>query len=506
MLKTDEDRPRAGKEETDLYDMQPSLREIDRVVAAGPFADSWASLSDFRVPRWYEEAKFGIFIHWGAYSVPAFGSEWYPRNMYIQGSPEFEHHVKTYGPHSQFGYKDFIPLFRAERFDPEAWAELFQEAGARYVVPVAEHHDGFQMYRSDISHWNAFEMGPRRDVLGELKAACERRGLVLGASSHRAEHWFFLGHGREFDSDVREPMQRGDLYWPAMPEPGHHDLFSEPAPTQEYLQDWLVRTCELIDRYRPRLLYFDWWIQHSAFKPYLKKLAAYYYNRAREWGVEVAIDYKHDAFSFGTAVPDVERGQFADVKPYFWQTDTAVALNSWCYTEHNDFRPYQDILQDLVDIVSKNGCLLLNVGPRADGTICEEDRQVLLGIGRWLRVNGEAIYGARPWRMYGEGPTQVVEGQFSDGIQKHFTPADWRFTTRGGFLYATALKRSADGRYAIRALGERDASKVANFHAIIREVTTLEGPAVSWQRDEEALHLHTDAPGDTPLTFKLRID
>ena len=121
-------------------------------------------------------------------------------------------------------------------------------------------------------------------------------------------------------------MQRGDLYWPAMPEPGHHDLFSEPAPTQEYLQDWLVRTCELIDRYRPRLLYFDWWIQHSAFKPYLKKLAAYYYNRAREWGVEVAIDYKHDAFSFGTAVPDVERGQFADVKPYFWQTDTAVAL------------------------------------------------------------------------------------------------------------------------------------------------------------------------------------
>ena len=165
-------------------------------------------------------------------------------------------------------------MFKAEKFDASEWAQLFQDAGAKYVVPVAEHHDGFQMYRSDISHWNAFEMGPKRDTLGELCEQFAERGLVNGASTHRVEHWFFMGHGKQFDSDIKDPMQRGDFYWPAMQEQHHHDLFSEPTPTEEYLQDWLVRTCEIVDRYRPRLVYFDWWIQHSSVKPYLKKFAA----------------------------------------------------------------------------------------------------------------------------------------------------------------------------------------------------------------------------------------
>ena len=217
-----------------MYDLKARLAQIDQVIAQGPYDATWESLSAWHAPAWQQQAKFGIFIHWGVYSVPAFGSEWYSRNMYIQGSKEFEHHLKTYGPHKDFGYKDFIPMFKAEKFDPDAWAELFAEAGARYVVPVAEHHDGFQMYRSDISHWNAYEMGPHRDVLGELKASCEQRGMTLGASSHRIEHWFFMSHGKEFDSDIHEPLRRGDFYWPAMPEPAnHHDLYSEPTPTQE---------------------------------------------------------------------------------------------------------------------------------------------------------------------------------------------------------------------------------------------------------------------------------
>lgn len=490
-----------------MYDMKPYLEKIDRVIDEGPYKDNWESLSRYRVPHWYQDAKFGIFIHWGVYSVPAFGSEWYSRNMYIQGSPEYEHHIATYGKQSEFGYKDFIPMFRAEKFDPEAWAELFEEAGARYVVPVAEHHDGFQMYRSEISHWNAFEMGPKRDVLGELKEAFSKHGMLTGASSHRVEHWFFMGHGKEFDSDVKDPMQRGDFYWPAMPEPDHQDLFSVPVPSEEYLQDWLVRTCELIDRYHPLILYFDWWIQHSAVKPYLKKLAAYYYNRAAQWGTGAVLTYKHDAIRFGCAVPDVERGQFADVKPYFWQTDTAIALNSWCYTEHNQFRSWVDLICDLVDVVSKNGCFLLNVGPKADGTISSEDQDVLRGIGTWLKINGEAIYETTPWRIYGEGPTKIQEGQFSDGIKKNFTSEDIRFTQGKGYLYATVLKESADGQYCIRSLAEQDASRLANFHGIIRDVDLLGcGQKPLWRRDEQGLYIETTHRSGNPPVFKILVD
>lgn len=488
--------------------MKKYLDKINNVILNGKYKDTWDSLQQYRAPLWYEKVKFGIFIHWGIYSVPAFGSEWYSRNMYIQGSKEYEHHLKTYGKHKDFGYKDFIPMFKAENFDAGEWVKLFKDAGAQYVIPVAEHHDGFQMYDSDLSVWNSMKMGPKRDVLGEITKECMNAGLINGASSHRVEHWFFMGHGKDFDSDIKEPLKRGDFYWPAMPEADHHDLFSKPAPSDEYLEDWLCRCCEIVDKYRPKIIYFDWWIQHSAVKPYLKKFAAYYYNRAEEWGEEVVINYKHDAFAFGTAVVDIERGQFADAKPYIWQTDTAAAKNSWCYTENNHYKTSAQIIRDLVDIVSKNGRLLLNIGPKADGTIPDEDRKILLDIGQWLSVNGEAIYGAKLWRKSGEGPTQIQEGQFADSEEKPYTSEDIRFTVNGSYLYAICLNMKNKNSISIKSLAEADASKAPNFHGIIRSVEVLGyDKSPQWIRDSMGLKITTSLiESDKPVVFKILID
>ncbi|ACT02916.1 alpha-L-fucosidase [Paenibacillus sp. JDR-2] len=484
-------------------DRMEYLKRIDEEVASGSFSDDWDSLSGFRVPDWYKDAKFGIFIHWGVYAVPAFANEWYPRNMYIQGTREFDHHRATYGNHQTFGYKDFIPMFKAEKFHAAEWAELFEQAGARYVMPVAEHHDGFQMYKSELSRFNAFEMGPKRDVLAELKSALEARGLVFSVSSHRAEHWFFMSHGKAFESDIREPLACGDFYWPSMPEPDHQDLYGSP-PSKEYLEDWLLRCCELVDRYKPRIFYFDWWIHTAAFKPYLKKFAAYYYNRAAERGYQGIINYKHDAFKFGSAVLDIERGQFAELQPFYWQTDTAAARNSWCHVEGMDYKSPVELIQDLVDVVSKNGNLLLNVGPKADGTIPEGDRRILLDIGGWLKTNGEAIYGTTYWRTSGEGPTAVEEGQFTDGKAKPFTSEDIRFTMKGSVLYAHVLSYPDDGSVRIRSLKEH----AHLFHGIIRDIDVLgfeEQPV--WERTEEALIIRTrEVRSPYPVVFRIHVD
>lgn len=492
-----------------MYDRERYLKQIEDVIAKGPYTDTWDSLSRHRVPEWFCDGKFGIFIHWGPYSVPAFGSEWYSRNMYIQGSREYEHHLKTYGAHKDFGYKDFIPMFRAEKFNAEEWIDLFSRAGAQYVVPVAEHHDGFQMYKSELSRWNSYEMGPKRDVLGELTEEMGKKGLVNGASTHRIEHWFFMGHGKEFESDITDKLTAEDLYWPAMPERDHHDIYSGPAPTKEFLDDWMIRTCELIDRYHIKQLYFDWWIEHDSAKPYLKKIAAYYYNRAAEWGEEVMIAYKHDAFMFGTAVVDLERGQFAKAQPFHWQTDTAIARNSWCYTENNEFKEAGDIIRSLADIVSKNGCLLLNVGPKADGSISEEDRKVLLEIGDWLKVNGEAIYGTRVWKIAEEGPTESKGGYFSDNDAVPYTAEDFRFTVKGSHIYVIAMNYPENGEIVVKSLKRRNSQggvpfeETVNADIIDAEVLGFdEQPQL--QRTQEGLHIRTQkVRSDKPVVFKI---
>jgi alpha-L-fucosidase len=432
------------------------------------YEPNWESLKQYTVPEWYVDGKFGIFIHWGVYSVPAFGNEWYPRHMYRQGTPEFEHHVATYGLQDRFGYKDFIPQFGAQRYDPDAWADLFVKSGARYVVPVAEHHDGFAMYDCSFSEWTAAKMGPRRDVVGELAAAVRRRGLVFGVSSHRAEHWWFMDGGRAFPSDVQDPRYEA-FYGPAQPAPADASDPEQSPPSAGFLEDWLRRTCELVDKYQPQLVWFDWWIQHRAFVPCLQRFAAHYYNRGLEWGRGVAINYKHEAFPEGVAVYDIERGQLTGIRPLFWQTDTAICTNSWGYVKDRQYKTATAIVGDLVDIVSKNGALLLNIGPRPDGTIPEEEEQVLREIGKWLEVNGEAIYGTRPWTRFGEGPTPVAGGSFNDTKRAAFTSADVRFTRKGDALYAICLGWP-EREWRIASLG-RGAGRVTSVRLLGSEET-----------------------------------
>lgn len=476
-----------------MTDIAEAKARIATTIADGPFDATWDSLRAYQVPSWYEDGKFGIFIHWGVYAVPGYGNEWYARNMYLPTSDEHRHHVETYGPPSSFGYKDFIPLFGAENYDPGHWAGLFRRAGAQFVVPVAEHHDGFAMYDCGFSEWNAVKMGPKRDVVGDLASAVRDQWLVFGLSSHRAEHWWFANGGMTIPSDVQDPRY-AQFYGPAQPE--------ALPPTEEFLDDWLCRTCELIDRYKPQLVWFDWWIEQPAFEPYLRQFAAYFYNRAAQWGRGVVINYKHDAFSSGTAVLDIERGQFTDIRSPFWQTDTSVARNSWGFVENQDYKPLGDLVGDLVDIVSKNGGLLLNIGPRADGSIPEPEEALLLGLGSWLSLNGEAIYGTRPWKISGEGPTQVPGGSFTDTKRSPFTSEDIRFTTRGETLYATVLAKPANGVVGISSLGTNSGL----YRREIGQVDLLGSPdPVKWTRQVNGLQIQmpSQMPDQPALVFRI---
>ncbi|MCL1808078.1 MAG: alpha-L-fucosidase [Oscillospiraceae bacterium] len=476
----------------------------ETAITNGPFADDWQSLSAFQPPSWLRGGKLGIFIHWGIYSVPAYAHEWYARNMYIQGGHEFEHHVKTYGPHKQFGYKDFIPMFKAEKFNPKQWAEAFFNAGAKYVVPVAEHHDGFQMYQSSLSRWNSAEMGPGRDVLDELLNACDKRGLIRCLSSHRAEHWWFLSHGREFESDIKEP-ERDDLYWPSMPEAPNQDIYSKPIPSAEFLRDWFNRCVELVEIAKPRMVYFDWWVKHHSFKPLLRRFIAYYYNRAAEWGFEPAVAIKDDGVPFGCGLPEMERGGFAEAKPYLWQACTSTARNSWCYTEQNEYKSPEEIIQNLIDVVSKNGVLLLNVGPKADGTLPEQDAAILREVGKWLKINGEAVYGSSPWKIAMEGAVNVKGTGFSEG-EMAYTSEDLRFTVREGKIYATVMKCPEDGKVTIKSLAGLDENGQHAFGGMIEKVRLLgfEDKPLHWKVDGEGLQItFTGVKSEVPVVLEV---
>jgi alpha-L-fucosidase len=488
------------------YDSQRAalLKDVDTADHEGPFRPDWESLQKYEAPQWYRDAKFGIFIHWGVYSVPAFGSEWYPRLMYIEGSPEYKHHIATYGTQDKFGYKNFIPKFTAEHFDPAAWAELFKKAGAKYVVPVAEHHDGFAMYDSGVSDWTVAKIGPHRDTTGELAKAVRAAGLHFGLSSHRVEHNFFLGPGRTITSDINDP-HFADFYGPAhtwMMNPSGTPLnndFTYLSPA--WANDWLARSTELVEKYHPDIVYFDWWIGQASIRPNLTRFAACYYNSSLKYGDHVGvINYKDYAMQDHSAVLDLERGQLGEIRPLVWQTDTSVSNKSWGYIKDDTFKSPEFVIDQLIDIVSKNGNLLLNIGPRSDGTIPEEVQQVLLDVGAWLNVNGEAVYGTRPWRIYGEGPTKVAAGSFHDTDTTHYTAEDFRFTTKGDVLYAIGLAWPTNGQAVIHSLSMTTGGEP------VQSVSLLGTDAkISFDQRSDGLHMQLPTRNQAKYAYVVRL-
>ena len=476
------------------------IDKIEETAHAGPFQPTWKSLENYKIPEWYKDAKFGIFIHWGVYCVPAYSNEWYPRWMYVDksiwGLNIYQHHRQTYGPQAKFGYKDFIPQLTAEQFDADRWAGLFREAGAKYVVPVAEHHDGFPMYDCSYTKWNAAKMGPKRDVVGELEKAVRKQGMRFGVSSHRAFNWVY--YFRRPDFDTVDPENCG-LYGRNLPYLNRDGFINVdknhwPPHDKQFKDDWLARTCELVDKYQPDLVWFDFaiapnWVKTydtNPFADHLELFAAYYYNKAAARGADAIINYKFNAFPEKAAVLDLERSKMDAIRRPFWQTDTAVSENSWGYIKDHKYKPVDRLVDDLVDIVSKNGCLLLNVGPRPDGTIPEHEQQMLREIGQWLKVNGEAIYNTRHWKIFGEGPTRTATGHLSEDKNKPFTAEDIRFTSKGNVLYAIALAWPEGGELTIKSLK----SNSPHYPQQIATIKMLGSDAeLEWTRDKTGLKI-----------------
>ncbi|WP_457356600.1 alpha-L-fucosidase [Roseateles sp. P5_D6] len=464
-------------------------------AAPAPFKPTWDSLVDgYRTPDWFRDAKFGIWAHWSAQCVPERG-DWYARNMYMQGNWQYDHHVKTYGHPTKVGFMEMQNRWKGENWNPEALMDLYVKAGAKYFVSLANHHDNFDAYDSKFHPWNSVRVGPKKDIVGTWAKLARAKGLRFGVSNHSSRAWHWLAPAYGYDPEGPLAGQRYDAFnltqadgkgtwWEGL---DPQDLYTgpnrvmpdgistvaavtewhkrsyytwkdvEPPNNPAFIRQWFLRCRDLIDSYKPDLVYFD--NAHLPLGQAGLDIAAHYYNASMAWHgkVEAVINAKElSPVMRGGVVEDLERGQRAGIEPLPWQTCTCIG--DWHYNrgifDAHGYKSAASVIHRLADIVSKNGNLLLSIPLRGDGTIDADERKVLEDIAAWMDRNGEAIHGTRPWRTFGEGPTKVGGGMFSEGQLKGFTTQDIRFTTKAGALYAIGLAWPENGVMRIAALAQ----------------------------------------------------
>ena len=456
------------------------------------------------VPEWFKDAKFGIYFHWGVYSVPAFGSEWYPRSMYIKGSPENKHHIETYGDPSQWPYNNFItgakdkqssfvqfaPKLKSEggKFDPEEWAQLLADAGARFAGPVAEHHDGFSMWASKVNPWNAKDMGPKLDLAGLLTDAIRKKNMKIFLSMH---HAFNITGYYNAVPETKDPILQM--------------LYGQQGKEKNEAL-WLMKHKEIIDNYKPDILYQDFNL-HVISQPVLLEFLSYYYNRAAEWNKEVVATFK-DGLNTKCALLDYERGGPADITENYWLTDDAISSSSWSYTEGIGYYSKRQILHSFIDRISKNGNMILNISPKADGTIPQEQKEVLLAMGNWLKKYGEAVYETRAWEKYGEGPTKMGASHGIMSAPSEGTAQDVRFTRSkdNATLYAILLGWEKDQKEVLLKSLTSDRIDCRN----LKSVELINGEAgeylsVAFKQDSEGLLINLPESSFEELAYVIKL-
>ena len=406
-------------------------------VSVPHYASNWDSLASYEeAPKWFKEAKFGIYAHWGLLSVPSYANDWYPRNMHIVGTDENRHQVETYGPLSEFGYHDFVPMFKAENFNAQEWADLFEKAGAKFGGIVAIHHDGWSNWDSKINPWNSMDKGPHRDILGELGEAIHSKGMKFVTSFHKARNL------QIFKNDSTKWLEDTSYfpYNPNMATSSEDSIISVMygnIPKEQFYKNWLGELKEVIDGYHPDLIYFDSKLDKIP-DAYKRDFAAYYINESLARGQEVVITHKEGELPKSVSVEDFEKGRMNKITEDYWLTDETVSVGSWSYVNNLGLKTADEIVDLLADIVSKNGAMMLNVSPKPSGEIPQDQQEILLTIGEWLKVNGEAIYASSTWDVFGEGPTrQEKSGMFLDKLS--YTAQDVRYTRKDNHIYAIVL-------------------------------------------------------------------